>query len=73
MAPWVRVGQIADVSLEAFESRRFAARIWRISPTVDQSKRTFIVEALIDNPGSELKSGSYARARIPTDKVERIN
>ncbi len=72
MAPWVRVGQIADVSLEAFEGRRFSGKIWRISPTVDQTKRTFIVEALIDNPKNELKSGSYARARIPTDKVERI-
>ena len=39
---------------------------------MDQSKRTFIVEALIDNPKGELKAGSYARARIPTDKVEQI-
>ena len=72
MAPWVRNGQTADVSLEAFEGQTFKGRIWRISPTVDQSKRTFVVEALIDNPGGKLKPGSYARARIPTDKIERI-
>lgn len=72
MAPWVRVGQTAQISLEAYENRTFTGRIWRISPTVDQSKRTFVVEALIDNPAGELKAGSYARARIPTDKVERI-
>ncbi len=72
MAPWIRTGQTAQVSLEAFENRTFSGRIWRISPTVDQTKRTFIVEALIDNPKSELKAGSYARARIPTDKVEKI-
>jgi multidrug efflux pump subunit AcrA (membrane-fusion protein) len=72
MAPWVRVGQTAQVSVEAYEGRKFSGRIWRISPTVDQTKRTFIVEALIENPANELKSGSYARARIPTDKVERI-
>jgi membrane fusion protein (multidrug efflux system) len=39
---------------------------------VDQSKRTFVVEALIDNRNAELKPGSYARVRVETDKVERI-
>lgn len=72
MAPWVKVGQVADVGVEAFENRKFSGKIWRISPTVDQSKRTFLVEALISNPGGALKPGSYARARIPTDKNERV-
>jgi membrane fusion protein (multidrug efflux system) len=40
---------------------------------VDQTKRTFVVEALVDNPNALLKPGSYARARIPTDKMERIH
>src|SRR6266851_5059968 len=43
MAPWVRNGQIADVSVEAFEGRHFSGKIWRISPMVDQTKRTFVV------------------------------
>lgn len=72
MAPWVRNGQIAEVMMEAFGTRKFHGKIWRISPTVDQTKRTFIVEALIDNPDAALKPGSYAKARIPTAKIERI-
>ena len=72
MAPWVKQGQTVDVTLEAFEGRLFQGKIWRISPTVDQSKRTFVIEALISNPGGQLKPGSYARARVPTDKAERI-
>jgi RND family efflux transporter MFP subunit len=72
MAPWVREGQVAVVSVEAYENRTFRGKIWRISPTVDQNKRTFLVEALIDNPAGELKAGSYARARISTDKTETI-
>jgi RND family efflux transporter MFP subunit len=72
MAPWIRNGQKASVSVEAFADRTFTGRIWRISPTVDQTKRTFIVEALIDNPRDELKAGGYARARVPTDRIERI-
>jgi len=72
MAPWIRNGQTVEVHVEAFEDRKFSGRVWRISPTVDQSKRTFVVEALIDNPRNELKPGSYGRASLPTDKVERI-
>ena len=72
MAPWIKVGQVADVSMEAFPGRVFKGKIWRISPTVEQSKRTFIVEALIANASSQLKPGSYAKAHIRTDKVDRI-
>lgn len=72
MAPWIKVGQRVDVTVEAFQDRRFLGKVWRISPTVEQSKRTFIVEALIDNPASELKPGFYAKARMETDKADRI-
>lgn len=72
MAPWIKTGQIAEVTVEAFGDRKFKGKVWRISPTVDQSKRTFIVEALIENPISELKPGSYARASLPTDKNESV-
>jgi len=72
MAPWVKTGQFADVLLEAFPNRTFRGKIWRISPTVEQSKRTFVVEALIDNSGALLKPGSYAKARVHTDKQDMI-
>jgi RND family efflux transporter MFP subunit len=72
MAPWIKNGQIAEIVIEAFAERKFSGKVWRIAPTVDQSKRTFVVEALIANPGGQLKPGSYARARVPTDKNERI-
>src|SRR5262249_16303919 len=58
MAPWVKTGQVADISVEAFENRKFNGKIWRISPTVDQTKRTFIVEVLVENPNGLLKPGS---------------
>lgn len=72
MAPWIKNGQVAEVGVEAFADRKFTGKIWRIAPTVDQTKRTFVVEALIANPAGELKAGSYARARVPTDRAERI-
>ena len=69
MAPWIRTGQVVEIITEAFE-KPFQGKIWRISPTVDQMKRTFVVEALVANPGAGLKPGSYAKARVPTQKVE---
>lgn len=72
MAPWVKTGQQVEVSVEAFTDRTFTGRISRIAPTVDQQKRTFIVEALIPNPTGQLKPGSYARCRVPTNKVDRV-
>ena len=65
MAPWIKVGQFADVSLEAFPGRAFKGRIWRISPTVEQAKRTFIVEALIDNPARGTQAGLLRQGPHP--------
>jgi membrane fusion protein (multidrug efflux system) len=72
MAPWTKVGQTCLVNVEAFQDRTFTGKVWRISPTVDQTKRTFVAEVLIDNPHGELKPGSYARARLQTQKIDQI-
>ena len=72
MAQWIKIGQTAEVALEAFPGRTFSGRVWRISPTVEQSKRTFVVEALIPNGSGELKPGFYAKARVHTDKTDHI-
>jgi len=72
LAPWTKQGQVAEVSVEAFQDRKFTGRVWRIAPTVEQTKRTFIVEVLIDNPENILKPGSYARARLATNKVDEV-
>ncbi len=72
LAPWTKQGQVAEVSVEAFLDRKFSGKVWRIAPTVEQSKRTFIVEVLIDNPHDVLKPGSYARARLATQKTDEV-
>lgn len=72
MAPWVKVGQEAEITVEAFADRVFKGKVWRISPTVDQTKRTFIVEALVPNSGTALKPGSYAKARVKTNRFDEI-
>ena len=72
MAPWISSGQLTEVLLDAFPDRKFSGKVWRISPTVDPAKRTFVVEALINNPDAALKAGSYAKGRIKTTKIDTI-
>lgn len=72
MAPWVRTGQEVQVNVEAFTDRNFNGKIWRIAPTIDPQKRTFVAEALIPNSAGLLKPGGYARAVVPTEKLERV-
>lgn len=72
-APWVQTGRQAEVYVEAYPERRCEGRLRRISPTVDQSKRTFLAEAPIRNAGGELKPGSNARARIRMNRFEQVH
>lgn len=72
MGPWIKPGQVAEILVEAYADRKFSGKIWRVSPTVDANKRTFVVEALVPNPNNQLKPGSYARARVPTDRVDQV-
>ena len=71
-APWIKLNQLVDISVEAFQGRKFQGKIWRISPTVDQTKRTFVAEVLVANAAGELKSGSYAKAHVPTSHTEKV-
>jgi RND family efflux transporter MFP subunit len=70
MAAWARVGQQVTVSVDAFADRTFTGSISRINPSVDQQTRTFEVEALIDNRDNSLKPGFFAKAIIPSDKID---
>lgn len=72
MGPWIKPGQVAEIFVEAYSDRKFSGKIWRVSPTVDATKRTFVVEALVPNPNNQLKPGSYARARVPTDRSDTV-
>jgi RND family efflux transporter MFP subunit len=72
MAPWIKLNQQVGINVEAFAGRKFQGKIWRISPTVDQNKRTFVAEVLVANAAGELKPGSYARAHVPTSHSERV-
>ena len=65
-APSIRKGQDVAVSLES-EANKWAGKVVRISPALEESNRSLIVEAAVENAQGLLRPGSFARAEIVTD------
>lgn len=72
MAPWVRIGQTVQLRVDAYPDRVVAGTIARISPAVNQQTRAFPLEATVPNRDGLLKPGTFARARILSDKVDQV-
>jgi membrane fusion protein (multidrug efflux system) len=68
----VTLGQAVDVQVEAYPGETFSATVSRKSPTIDRDSRTFVVEALVNNPDHRLQDGAFAKASVlmqPTSKA----
>lgn len=59
--PQLRVGQAAQVSVDALPGQRFEARVQALEPQVDVNGRSVLVRATIDNPRGLLRPGMFAR------------
>ena len=68
----IRLNQPCDITLDAWPGESFNGRIREISPTVDPSSRTMEVRVVVDNAGSRLKSGMFAKVRIITDQKDNV-
>ncbi|MHB8772346.1 MAG: efflux RND transporter periplasmic adaptor subunit [Syntrophales bacterium] len=65
----LKAGMPVLVSIEAI-NRRVTGKITEILPAVDSQSRSFTVKISVSGPG--LRSGLYAKARIPRGKKEII-
>ncbi|HEX6210176.1 MAG TPA: efflux RND transporter periplasmic adaptor subunit [Methylomirabilota bacterium] len=64
-ATLVRVGHEVLVSVEG-DRTEYRGRIVRVSPAIDESSRTLMVEAEVPNPEHALRPGSFANTTIVT-------
>jgi RND family efflux transporter MFP subunit len=64
----IRPGQPVEFSVASFGDTVFRGKIANVSPAIDQSMRTFQVEALVDNNDRRLKPGFFAKGVILTTK-----
>jgi RND family efflux transporter MFP subunit len=64
----VAAGQPITFAVDAYPDRQFTATIRYVSPALQADRRALIVEAVVPNPGNELKPGLFATARIQEPK-----
>jgi RND family efflux transporter MFP subunit len=62
----VKVGQPVEIEVESHPKQKFAAKVTRISPAVDRSNRTFMVEVVVPNSERVLSAGSFTKTTIVT-------
>jgi RND family efflux transporter MFP subunit len=68
----VTPGLAAQFRVESFGDRVFSGKVAYISPSLDQTMRTFTVEALVDNKERLLKPGFFAKGVILTRLDENV-
>lgn len=64
--PRVGVGQTATVTVDAHPGRPFTGKVTAIVPGADAASRTFPVRVTVQNPGTLLKAGMFARVAVRT-------
>jgi len=61
-----------EITLDAWPGDVFRGSINEISPTVDLASRTMEIRVNVNNPGSKLKQGMFAKVRIITEQKNNI-
>ncbi len=69
----LRVGQQAQVRLDAFPDQRLRGTIARISPLANATSRLLPVEVVIPNPNGKLGSGLLARVSFESRANRRVS
>lgn len=62
----VQAGQAVEFRVESFGEAVFKGKVAYVSPSLDQTMRTFTIEALVDNTDRRLKPGFFAKGAIMT-------
>src|SRR5262245_10455779 len=68
----VQAGLDVEFRVESFGDTVFKGRIAHVSPALDQTMRTFTVEAIVDNADRRLKPGFFAKGVILTRRDENV-
>ena len=61
-----------EITLDAWPGDIFQGSISEVSPTVDPTSRTMEVKVNVNNAGSKLKAGMFAKVRVITESKNNI-
>jgi membrane fusion protein (multidrug efflux system) len=68
----IKAGQAVQFRVESFGDAVFEGKVAYVSPSLDETMRTFTVEALVDNNDLRLKPGFFAKGVILTTRDENV-
>jgi multidrug efflux pump subunit AcrA (membrane-fusion protein) len=68
----IAMGLPCEITLDAWPGETFRGSIREISPTVDAASRTMEIKVNVENQGSRLKAGMFAKVKIITAKKEGV-
>ena len=68
----IQPGLEVEFRVESFGDQVFRGKIEHVSPALDQTMRTFTVEAIVGNSDRRLKPGFFAKGVILTRKDENV-
>ena len=60
----LKVTQAVDVAVDALPGKSFKGRIEALDAQIDTNGRALLVRARVENPGTQLKAGMFARPRV---------
>ncbi|CZG07015.1 TPA: efflux RND transporter periplasmic adaptor subunit [Legionella pneumophila subsp. pneumophila] len=70
--PYIRLGQMADLTLTYLPNELFKAKLDFIYPTIDMKTRTAKVRFEVDNQKEQLKPGMYVNLELKVPLGERL-
>ena len=71
-APWIKLGQPANMELSFQRGKQYVGKVEFIYPTLNRKSRTLKVRLEFNNPGVELKPGMFATVRIEGQRREGV-
>lgn len=68
----VEVGQELNVQVDTWPGQDFTGTISAIQPSVEQSTRTFEIQAELENPEQRLRPGMFGRVQLDTGAARTV-
>lgn len=69
---FIKPGKKLEIQVDAFPGRQFVGNITNINAQVEEKSRTFIIKIEMPNKDFRLKSGMFARVKIPKQQRHSV-